>query len=52
MNDTNAEMIIGKRIMQACLHIIPQGIPIPLKNAPNPLPSVGFFKKGSIFGSS
>lgn len=38
--------------MQAYLHIIPHGIPIPLKNAPNPRPSVGFFKKGSIFGSS
>lgn len=37
--------------MQAYLQIIPQGMPMPLKKAPNPLPSVGFFKKGSTFGS-
>lgn len=52
MNETSADMIIGKRIIQAYLHIMPQGIPIPLKKAPNPRPSVGFFKKGSMFGSS
>lgn len=52
MKETKAEIIIGSSIMQACLHIIPHGIPMPLKKAPNPLPSVGFFRKGSILGSS
>jgi hypothetical protein len=43
---------MGSKIMQAYLQIIPHGIPIPLKKAPNPLPSVGFRRNGSIFGSS
>lgn len=52
MNDINAEMNIGAKIVQADEISIPQGIPIPLKNAPSPRPSVGVFKKGSVLGSS